>query len=333
MAVIVFAVAGRNATDDDGDNPLRVTAPVERRTIADEVVTRGVVAYSPHGSISAAVGGRVTSVSVASGDVIKAGQAVLAVDGRVRVAVGGKTPFWRQLEPGVNGPDVAQLQQILADAGFESADTTGTFGAGTKRALKQWQTAHGYAVSDGVLYVDDMLANSWPQRVGSVDVDVGQVLMPGADIVTLTDLQPVVTVELLPSDRLRVESGDPAVIDVSATGVTADGKLSAVSDAPLTTDDESLVYPGEVAVAKEFDASEGAQVRVTIVVDEVEDALVVPVAAVISDSEGAPAVRIVNADGSVNITAVELGLSQGAYVEVRSGLEGSETVVVAEEDE
>ena len=331
LASIAVFLAVRDAGDDDAQATLRVTAPVERRTLIDEVVTRGVLGFPTRGRLLAGGSGRVTSVGVAPGDVVEAGTTILTLDGRPGVAVRGESPFWRVLRRGMAGPDVAQLQRLLGDAGFPTDDPSGRFGAATQRALTQWQTANDHPASDGVLGVDDMLVGDWPQRVGAVHVDLGGIVAPGAELVTLTADTPMVSVELLPSDRLRVTVGDPATIEVSASGATVTGRLSAVSDAPVTTDDESIVYPGEIAVDEDLGVSEGAQARVSIEVRKADDVLAVPVAAVISDEQGEPAVRVVDADRTITTTPVELGVSQGAYVEVTSGLDGSETVVVVEE--
>jgi multidrug efflux pump subunit AcrA (membrane-fusion protein) len=71
-------------------------------------------------------------------------------------------------------------------------------------------------------------------------------------------------------------------------------------------------------------------VRVTIIVDRVVDVVAVPLASLVSDADGSAAVQVVRADGIVETVPVELGLSEGAWVEIVSGLDGDEQVLVAE---
>ena len=312
MAALAFGalLVAAEPWSGTGESPieLRQKAPVDRRTILAEVVTRGASGYPHAGALLAGGAGRVTSVEVAASEVIEQDTPVLAIDGRTSIAVSGPMPFWRQLGRGMRGGDVKLLQRVLKKAGFGPGSVDGTFGASTEAALRRWQAAHGYAASDGVLRIDDMLVGAWPLRVGSVHVVSGSSLQPGAEILELTGQRPVLNVELIPSDRLRVDLGDPAVVEISATGETAPGKLTQVADAAVSDDtDGGLMYPGQVTLAEDARINEGAQAQVSIIVAEVEDALAVPLAAVISNQEGDPAVRVVGDDGTVTITAVELG--------------------------
>ena len=73
---------------------------------------------------------------------------------------------------------------------------------------------------------------------------------------------------------------------------------------------------------------EGAAVRVEVVLAEVTDALVVPVASVSLNGSGVEEIRILAADGTIERVPVVTGLTEGALVEVVEGLDGSEQVVV-----
>jgi multidrug efflux pump subunit AcrA (membrane-fusion protein) len=94
-------------------------------------------------------------------------------------------------------------------------------------------------------------------------------------------------------------------------------------------EDGSLVYRGRVVVDDALEAPEGTEVRVTIIVDRADSVLTVPLASLVSDADGSAAVQVVEVDGSVKTVPVVLGLSEGAWVEVVSGLNGDEQVLVA----
>lgn len=323
-------VSGMQQSGSAGEEaPVRVTVQVRVRTLERTVATRGVVRYPLRETLVAAGNGRVTSVRASVGFVVQDGERILEIDGRPVVAVMGSKPLWRDLAVGASGPDVAMLQEFLEAEGYLSFAPDGRFGSATQAALKAWQEDRGYPVPDGVLQVGDWLVADWPRRVGQVHVRVGGFVHPGAEIVALTEQDPSVSLELTPSDRLRVRRGDRARIEVAATALTVGGTVREVDVTPETREDGSLVYPGTVVVDELLDVPEGTQVSVTIIVDRAKDVLVVPLASLVSDDEGSAAVVVVRRDGSLETVSVELGLSEGAWAEVVSGLSGDEIVVVA----
>lgn len=333
MVVGLAAVVAWQALNAPAGGPagetLRVTAPVERRTLEETVITRGVTGFSATQDLTAATSGRVTAIHVTTGDVVEPGARLLSIDARPTVAVDGQTPFWREIAAGTTGPDVSELQRILADAGHDPGGAAGTFGPETEQALRAWQAELGYAQPDGVLRLSDVVTGSWPQRVGRIQVTVGAFVQPGAALLGLTATDPVVTLQLLPSERLRVEAGDPVRVELSATGASASGTLSEVSSVATTIEDESLVYPALITLDEPLDAPEGTQAQVTIVLSRAENAVVVPLVSLAADGRGGTTVRVVRDDGSVEAVPVEVGVSQAGYVQVVSGLTGSETVLVS----
>jgi len=290
------------------------------------VVARGVVGYGATHPVVAAEAGRVTSIGMGVGDEVADGSELVRINGRPAVAVSGGGPFWRPLSEGSEGPDVSGLQEILAAAGFD-LPRTGVFDPPTRDALRQWQADRGFPDPDGELHLNDILVGSWPQRVAEVTVSVGEFVQPGATVIQVSSLVPVVTVELVPSDRARVAPGDMARVD-SPIGETLEGVLGTVDDVPRSLEDGSLVYSGQVELEKHPELPEGVQVRITVVIARAADVLTVPLASVVSGQDGGPAVRVVEGEGTTLID-MELGLTSGAWVEVRSGLDGDETVVVA----
>lgn len=314
----------------DGDDPVRATAEVQVRTLERTVATRGVVGYALRETVIAAGSGRVTSVRVSPASVVESGKRVFEINGRPAVAVEGSTPLWRDLAIGAVGPDVALLQRVLEADGYLSFAPDGRFGDGTRAALEAWQEDHGFPIPDGVLRVNDWLVADWPRRVGQVHARIGGFVNPGSELLTLTGRDPAVSFELTPSDRVRVKRGDRARVEVAATAQTIQGAVREVEITPKTLEDGSLVYPGTLVVDERLDVPQGTQVSVTIIVERAKDALVVPLASLVSDGEGGPAVVVTRRDGSLETVSVELGLSEGAWAEVVSGLSGDETVVVAQ---
>ncbi|MFY1685744.1 peptidoglycan-binding protein [Micromonospora sp.] len=133
--------------------PTVLTAPVERRVLADTVVVRGTVVTERRIEVTPVVsdvGAQVvTQVRARTGATVRAGQVLLAVSGRPLVVLPGRTPGYRDLKPGDSGEDVTQLQHALKGLGhYRGGDRAGYFGASTKSAVRRLYRSIGYDVPD-----------------------------------------------------------------------------------------------------------------------------------------------------------------------------------------
>lgn len=139
-------VIGRVLGGDDASNGLIITPrAVERRTLSDVLSVSGEVRRDDVYTVSSSIDGRVSEVLVSEGDTIDAGSRLVAVDGRTSIAVVGSTPFYRTLTVGSEGPDVAQLERVLADGGYGVENPDTLFTEETRDALAAWQIDQGYA--------------------------------------------------------------------------------------------------------------------------------------------------------------------------------------------
>jgi multidrug efflux pump subunit AcrA (membrane-fusion protein) len=71
-------------------------------------------------------------------------------------------------------------------------------------------------------------------------------------------------------------------------------------------------------------------VSIDVVIEEHVDVLTVPIAAVKQNGQGQDVVRVIDIEGGGQVTEVpvETGLSEGSFIEITSGLEGDEVVIV-----
>lgn len=315
--------------DEDGSGRPLVTAVAELRTLQRTIAVRGIASYAVTGKVIALAPGRVTAVSIATGSTVEAGQPLVSVDGRPMIAVAGSTPFWRSLSQGDSGPDVLELERLLDAAGYSPGIIDGTFTGSTRLALEEWQEAFAFP-ADGVFWPSDMMPGHWPARVGTVSVAVGDFVAPGQQLATLTGDELTVTVSLAATQRLRVEPG--LLVELELTGNRAPGRGTLgepreVAPSTLPGADQTTTYEAPVVIDGEFTAIDGAQVQASIILAEVPDAVVVPLAAIVMDGSGASAVQVQTPTG-VQIVPVTTGLAEGAFVEVRTGLSGGETVLL-----
>ncbi|MFJ2751467.1 hypothetical protein [Streptomyces sp. NPDC087297] len=143
------------AADSAAPPPSLLTAPVERRVLKDSVTLRGTVTAEQSVDVKASGKGASAGVSVvtrtplAAGDAVKHGAVLLEVSGRPVFALKGALPAYRDIKPGMNGQDVAQLQSALTELGHATGgDRSGSFGAGTKAALSAYYESIGYEATE-----------------------------------------------------------------------------------------------------------------------------------------------------------------------------------------
>jgi peptidoglycan hydrolase-like protein with peptidoglycan-binding domain len=305
-----------------------VTAQVVRMTLQDTAVLQGTASHVTLGTLRSAGQGRVTKVDVGEGSTVNVGDELFQVDGRPTVAVNGSFPFWRDLQEGATGADVAQLKDVLRGDGYHpSRADNQSFESTTTTALKAWQKRHGFA-QDGVLKTTDTQVAAWPARIGPVKVGVGDFVAPGAALTTVVATQLQISLTLTAADRQQLQVGQQAQIAIAATGKTAGGTITALDNSATTDAQGNKTYGGTVKVEGGLDVLEGASVKVTVIIQEAKDVVAVPVAAVVADGTGKPEVRVQDARGKIKQVPVTTGLTDGAYTEIKSGLAAGQTVIL-----
>ena len=141
VGIVALTTSGSGGAED---KDLIITAAVERQTLREEVALSGTLGRVEQRQVNAASEGRISRVFLDDGVEVAPDQAVLAVDGRQAVAVPGEFSFYRSLDVGAEGPDVRQLEQILAAAGYSPGSVDTLYTEQTRFALAQWQAAREY---------------------------------------------------------------------------------------------------------------------------------------------------------------------------------------------
>jgi len=128
----------------------RITAPVERRALATEVIVRGTVRYGTPQEVVLPASGLKTPTQVISrvpkpGARLGDGDTALVVSGRPVFTLTGATPMHRDLGPGMEGQDVFQLEVALARADFGPGSVDGRYDRATAGAVAAFYDNHGQA--------------------------------------------------------------------------------------------------------------------------------------------------------------------------------------------
>jgi multidrug efflux system membrane fusion protein len=174
--------------------------------------------------------------------------------------------------------------------------------------------------------------------VGLRQVDQGNYVTPGDTngIVLLNQLQPITVIFAIPEDNVsviarRVHAGATLTVeafDRTNSAKIADGKL-------LSLDNSIDITTGTVKLRAEFANDDGALfpnqfVNIQLLVETLTDQVIMPNSAV---RRGAPNgvttvfVYVVNADRTVSVRPVTLGVVDGERAAVRKGLAAGEMVV------
>ena len=257
------------------------------------------------------------------GAAVDAGTVLYTADAEPVATIIGATPIWRTLERDVTGEDVAMLQDNLIELGHLDAEhTSGTFDAATEAAVEAWETELGRGEPDGDVTLGEVAVLARPGTVIEHLARTGDTLLPATPVLTVGTAPDTVTLDV-PVGDLATWPLD-ATVEVSWTdGGTAAGRVVAIG-----TEVEGSGSEATVAVTVSLDAPtptrpEGAAVTATTT--EFRDAvLAVPVAAIVSGADGEPAVRL--AGSGSTIVPVTLGLVDGGWIQIRSGLDEGQTV-------
>jgi peptidoglycan hydrolase-like protein with peptidoglycan-binding domain len=253
----------------------------------------------------------------AVGQVISRGQALFAIAGQPVPLLYGSVVQWRAFVSGMSaGPDVAELNQNLADLGFDARLAgSDTFTSATAAAIRRLQQASGLTQT-GELLLGTVVFQPSAVRVTAVSAKLTAAVQPGAPVLDLTSTTRQVTVQLDAAQQSQVKVGDPVTItlpDNQTTPATVSAVGTVAKAAPSTSGGDSNAPPTvEVDITPNDSAATGtldaAPVQVSITTASAPNALVVPVTALLAMPGGGYAVDVVSAGDARRLAKVTLGL-------------------------
>ena len=339
----VVATSGAKQATATGQEPSLRTATVERGKLSDQINQSGTLTYrarpdgSPYTVFNRARGTYTKLPS--SGDQVGCGGVLYRVDNQPVVLLCGTTPAYRSVSQGDSGPDVAELNANLVDLGYATRaqldPSSDFFSTATAAALQKLQAKLGEDQT-GSLALGQVVFLPEPVRIATVSGELGASAEPGAQVLSATSNTLEVQLALDPSQQGAVQKGDRAQITLpSNTSVTGRvERLGRVAQAPAGQNGSAAgaTIPVYIGLSKPGQARglDQAPVQVNITTKGVNDALNVPVTAIVGRSGGGFAVDVVRADGQRELVPVKLGLFDTAAgrVQVEGNLHVDERVVV-----
>ena len=207
------------------------------------------------------------------------------------------------------------MQNVSREAAMKSAQGQLTSAEGKyKNAAAQVSYSEIRSPIDGVVTDRPLYAGETPAA--------------GAPLLTVMDTSSLLAkAHIAQSLAQRMKIGDDATILVPGVHDPVDAKVTLISPAldPGSTTLEIWLKVDN----KESRLKVGTPVKVSITGRTVPQALKVPVSSILTAQDGSKSVMVVGADNTAHKKAVELGIQDGADVEITKGLTKSDTVITS----
>lgn len=323
------------------DGSRRPLAPVQAATATSQSVPHylsglGTVTAANTATVRSRVNGDLLAIHFTEGQQVKAGELLAEVDPRpYQVAL---TQAQGQLAKDqatlANARrDLARFEK-LAKTSLVSQQELDTQRSLVSETLGTLKADEGSVASAQLNLTYSRITAPIAGRVGLKQVDVGNYVTSGdtTGIVVITQTHPIDVVFTLAENSISSilkaqKSGEPLLVeawDRSNQNLIASGKL-------LSLDNQIDVTTGTIKIKARFDNQDDTLfpnqfVNVRLKVNTLQDAIVIPPAALQMGNEG-NFVWVVNSDNKVSKKSVIAGLQDSEKVVVSAGLEAGERVV------
>ena len=305
------------------------TQEVSVHQLADSVRAIGTVQACQEVEISSEISGRIKKILFTVGDHVKRGDLLVVIDDETRqIALTQKKALLKKAEATrKKAVKDAQKGGSLFKQGVISDSESDDIELGKEIAGADLDLARADVMKAEKELRDTKIVAPFDGTVALEDVEIGKMVTPGQDLLTLVDISQVkivITVSELDITKLSVGSHVEIVID-SLPGTPFTGRVSTVG---LKADDATRTYPVEIIVANTGEMLlPGMISRVTIATREPKEVIMIPRTAV--RSEKGQMVTYVLHQGKVEQRRVYLGQEQGEQVIVEKGLEAGDMLVVS----
>lgn len=179
----------------------------------------------------------------------------------------------------------------------------------------------------------DMIVGQWPIRVGQVFVKAGAPVAPGEAVLSLVQSDLTVTLQATAAERSKLAVGQSCTVQIAGENNQGVGTITELDSTPTVTSSggsggTQQAYDGTIEVSN-FTGADGSQVSISVVDQQVNNALTVPIAAVKQDGAGIDVVRVIDIakGGTVTEVPVTTGLTEGSYIQITKGLQLGELVI------
>lgn len=155
----------------------------------------------------------------------------------------------------------------------------------------------------------------------------GDVAPAGVPLLVVMDTSKIIVRLHIPQTQaVQLKLGDPASIQIPGASNQLHGKVTVISPA---LDPNSTTLEIWVEADNPHNVLQpGTSVSVSITAHKIPSALVVPDAALLTNSAGKSRVMVVDSNSIANSQAVTTGVQQGSLIQILSGLKAGQQVIV-----
>ena len=288
-------------------------APVQVDTVTAEIAAVGTLQSNESVVLGPEIDGRIAEILFREGEAVEAGTVLVRLDTEILEA---------ELVQ-------ARANLTLSEANYERANTLAAQGTGTVRArdeaLAQLQSDRANLTLAEVRLENASVRAPFEGVLGLRSVSVGAYVRPGDRIVNIEQIDPLkVDFRVAEVFLSSVRVGQQIDVTVDAwPGEIFKGRIYAI-DPQVDVGGRAIRLRARIPNA-DGRLSPGLFARVAIIIDERENAILVPEAALVPRQDGKFVYRI--EDGKALLTKVEVGRRLPGRVEILEGL-GPDAVVV-----
>ena len=179
----------------------------------------------------------------------------------------------------------------------------------------------------------DTIAAEFDGRVNTVSVEAGDEVAAGTTLVQVADFTHMkVNIRVDEYDISSVSVGQNCTVTATATEQEFDSTIAAIDYISASAGNVAY-YTATAYVDVGAGIYPGMQVTVTIPQEEAENVVILKMDALSFDEANSAYVYMYNTDGALEEVPVEVGVSNGNYVEIKSGLKDGDEVYVKTEIE
>ena len=156
----------------------------------------------------------------------------------------------------------------------------------------------------------------------------GDIAPAGVPLLIVMDTAKIIVrIHIPQTQAMQLKLGDPAVIHVPGANTQLNGKVTVISPA---LDPNSTTLEVWVEAGNPHDILQpGTSVSVSVTAQTIPGAVVVPDSAILTDAAGKSRVMVVDANSFANSQPVTTGVQQGNLIQILSGLNPGEQVIVS----
>ncbi|WP_424215771.1 peptidoglycan-binding protein (plasmid) [Streptomyces sp. BI20] len=326
---------GAAAPDTAADHD---TVAVTKGSLSSGVRVTGELSHDAPTRVLTSGQGMLTALPEA-GDTVKAGRKLYEVDGVPVTFFTGERPLWRELGPGVApGPDVRQLKRNLVDLGHAEGlglAVDDRFTPNTAVAVTRWQKSFGVKRTGRIALGDLVMLPHTTVRVQSLSAQPGSPLGTGP-IMTVSGTTLVATAKPADNQLSRFKPDGKVTVRLP-DGTTVGGRIRSLVHGGTPPGGDGGAGggsgPEKTTVTITLDDRKAAEkagpspVTITVVGDSVDDALIVPVTALLALDGGGYGVRVVEGAGN-RLVRVDLGLVADAKAQISGEIRAGQQVVI-----